>query len=216
MPKKKLIPIEPRVKQLLGFDREASDAEVLKKWKEASTRVCKPCWELKYCPYGPLVEQFPLLPPLREGSIAHNEYLKGCLDRGTLDDGERLSEERRDWFDQQVAAFDPEEYPSAIPEEISNMACTVFGHICPVVFSAEPFTETTEERRMGRNIPPHVLMRVARRDNYTCQICGTLLRDNEIEFDHIVPVSRGGSSEEHNVRVTCFTCNRRKSAEVIL
>jgi hypothetical protein len=22
--------------------------------------VCKPCWELKYCPYGPLVEFFPL------------------------------------------------------------------------------------------------------------------------------------------------------------
>jgi hypothetical protein len=24
--------------------------------------VCKPCWELKYCPYGPHVEQFPLHP----------------------------------------------------------------------------------------------------------------------------------------------------------
>jgi hypothetical protein len=22
--------------------------------------VCKPCWELRYCPYGPLVEYFPL------------------------------------------------------------------------------------------------------------------------------------------------------------
>ena len=22
--------------------------------------VCKPCWEIKYCPYGPLIEQFPL------------------------------------------------------------------------------------------------------------------------------------------------------------
>jgi hypothetical protein len=25
--------------------------------------VCKPCWEVKYCPYGPRVEQFPLDPP---------------------------------------------------------------------------------------------------------------------------------------------------------
>jgi hypothetical protein len=24
-----------------------------------SGSVCKPCWELKYCPYGPLVELFP-------------------------------------------------------------------------------------------------------------------------------------------------------------
>ena len=25
--------------------------------------VCKPCWELKYCPYGPLVEFFPFILP---------------------------------------------------------------------------------------------------------------------------------------------------------
>lgn len=29
-------------------------------WDKRIKRVCKPCWELKYCPYGPLVEQFPL------------------------------------------------------------------------------------------------------------------------------------------------------------
>ena len=29
-------------------------------WKTRVKSVCKPCWELKYCPYGPLVEDFPL------------------------------------------------------------------------------------------------------------------------------------------------------------
>ncbi|MFL6351651.1 MAG: hypothetical protein ACJ74Z_07350 [Bryobacteraceae bacterium] len=29
-------------------------------WDRRVKAVCKPCWELKYCPYGPLVEQFPL------------------------------------------------------------------------------------------------------------------------------------------------------------
>lgn len=29
-------------------------------WKKRVKAVCKPCWELKYCPYGPLVEEFPL------------------------------------------------------------------------------------------------------------------------------------------------------------
>jgi hypothetical protein len=29
-----------------------------KRFPEGS--VCKPCWELKYCPYGSLVEMFPL------------------------------------------------------------------------------------------------------------------------------------------------------------
>jgi hypothetical protein len=32
----------------------------VKEWKERTKHICKPCWELKYCPYGPLVEDFPL------------------------------------------------------------------------------------------------------------------------------------------------------------
>jgi len=24
-------------------------------WKKKVPALCKPCWELKYCPYGPLV-----------------------------------------------------------------------------------------------------------------------------------------------------------------
>src|SRR5690242_11686254 len=27
--------------------------------------VCKSCWELRYCPYGPMVEHFPLSPEHR-------------------------------------------------------------------------------------------------------------------------------------------------------
>ena len=35
------------------------------KWNERMgdnkiNAICKPCWDLKYCPYGPLVEQFPM------------------------------------------------------------------------------------------------------------------------------------------------------------
>ncbi|KYZ76897.1 hypothetical protein AXX12_18510 [Anaerosporomusa subterranea] len=69
-------------------------------------------------------------------------------------------------------------------------------------------------RRIGRYIPFNIKIRVARRDNYTCQICGKHLRDDELEFDHIIPVSRGGSTEEHNIRLACFDCNRSKSANV--
>jgi hypothetical protein len=38
--------------------------------------ICKPCWELKYCPYGPLVEQFPVEDVTRDEMVAHNEFLK--------------------------------------------------------------------------------------------------------------------------------------------
>jgi 5-methylcytosine-specific restriction endonuclease McrA len=59
-----------------------------------------------------------------------------------------------------------------------------------------------------------VKMRVARRDENTCQICSKHLKDCDIEFDHIIPVAKGGSSEENNIQVTCFNCNRDKSDKI--
>jgi hypothetical protein len=209
-------PISSQVKELLGFEPDADDAEVLSVWKEASTRVCKPCWELKYCPYGPLVEQSPLLPPLRESAVEHNAYLVQCLETGIYgQDDKPLEPERRKLFEGMVAGFDPEDYPEHdVPAEISDMQCNIFGHICPVVFNAEGWSETSTGRRVGRNVSPPVKMRVARRDNYTCQEprCGKILTDFEIEFDHIIPIARGGSSEEHNLRVMCKEHNRSKGA----
>jgi len=88
--------------------------------------------------------------------------------------------------------------------------CSVFGHLCPVFFVNEPFTETGSSRRITRTIPRDVMMRVVRRDNNQCQLCGEVLRDSDIEFDHIIPFSKGGTTEEQNLRVTCLDCNRTK------
>ncbi len=157
--------IDPSVKKRLGFKETDSDREILKILRNKKKTACKPCWELKYCPYGPLVEDFPLL-------------------------------------------------PQTIHPEIHELSCTVFGHLCPVYFVAEPLTETEEERRTGRYIPFETKIRIVRRDNYTCQICDKHLNDSEVEFDHIIPLSKGGSSEEHNIRLTCYDCNRDKSNKV--
>jgi hypothetical protein len=173
--------IDPRIKKLLGFKPSDPDKKVLSACKGTSARACKPCWELKYCPYGVFVEKFPLLPLTRKEA------------------------------EEQFSVVESGEFPEEIPKEIADMACTVFGHICPVFFVAESLTETAEPRRRGRYIPFEVKMRVVRRDNYTCQGCGRHLLDNEVEFDHIIPISKGGSSEEHNIRLTCYKCNRDKS-----
>jgi hypothetical protein len=207
--------IHRAIKKLLGFKPSESDARVLRASKRATSIFCKPCWELRYCPYGPLVENFPLLPPTRAAAIEHNEYLKRCLETGTIGDGtKRLDANRRAWFKQEVRRFRPSDYPEEIPEEIAAMQCTVFGHICPVVYTAEGFTETSEGRRTGRYIPFRTKMRVVRRDNYTCQHCTKHLQDPEVEFDHIIPLSKGGSSDEHNIRLTCHDCNHDKSDRV--
>jgi len=206
--------IDPKLKELLGFKPDDPDKEVLATWKAASTRVCKPCWELKYCPYGPFVEESPLLGPTRKDAEEQQEYLEKCLRTGVLGSGEPLDNNRRLMFQAMINEFNPDDYLEDIPEEISEMQCTVFGHICPVVFVAEVVTETSEPRRHGRYIPFKTKVRVVRRDNYTCQVCSKHLLDNEVEFDHIIPVSKGGSSEEHNIRLTCFECNRDKNDRV--
>jgi hypothetical protein len=169
---------------------------------------CKPCWELKYCPYGPLVERFPLPRIIRADAIQHTEFLKQQLKAHAYDG------RRKRMFSAEVKLFDPRNFPEQIPEEEDFMGCHIFGHYCPAFFVAEPFTETGDLRRGNSSISFQTKLRVARRDNYTCQECGRLLREFELEFDHVIPRSLGGTSDEHNIRVTCLRCNRTKGKQV--
>ena len=200
--------ISPGLKMLLGFRPDTDDEVVRKEWDKRTNHVCKPCWELKYCPYGPLVEDFPLPPQTKEEAIDNNEFLKEQLAAGVYD------EERRKIFEEEIRNFTPDDYPEELSQEEMERSCKVFGHLCPVFFVNEPLTETKEKRRVRRHIPVKMKMRIARRDNYTCQVCGKHLSDDDIEFDHIIPISKGGSSEEHNLCVICYACNRSKRNRV--
>lgn len=125
-------------------------------WDKKVKAVCKPCWEIKYCPYGPLVEDFPIA---------------------------EIGDEKR---------------------------CIIFGHQCPVFSIAEPFTETKELRNITREIPRVTQFRVLKRENQICSDCGNAVKDEDIEFDHVIPWSKGGSSDENNIRLLCMKCNRKK------
>ena len=60
-------------------------------------------------------------------------------------------------------------------------------------------------------IPESVRMFVWRRDGGKCVKCGT--KEN-LEFDHIIPVSKGGSNTERNIQILCEQCNREKSDKI--
>lgn len=317
MAKRRIPEIHWSVKETLGYAPSQPDNEVMADWKERTRRVCKPCWELKYCPYGPFVEQSPLLPMRRADAENEIDRLNNSLATGISGEVRALSDEeiemRREWLadedtlliqawqrvkgkrvreqamaqdntydlgpieqyrvkfdlglgyvpksedfsdelwmdilaereivvaeherevstlqvdnraklDRKGRAFvrrrlreiDLERYPVDIPTEFEEAACSIFGHICPVFFTAEIMTETEEERRIGRHsLPFATMMRIVRRDDYRCQHCGKRLEDTEVEFDHIIPIAKGGSSEEHNIRLTCFDCNRDKSDDYV-
>jgi len=143
------------------------------------------------------------------------EKYRLAIQTGTIDDRSQLEPARAAWFRSRVEQFDPSNYPERVPDIFHEAECNVFGHICPVFFAAEATSERSTERRRGRYISFTVKMRVVRRDNHTCQHCGKHIRHDEVEFDHIIPVAKGGSSEEHNIRLTCFDCNRDKSDEYV-
>ena len=207
---------KPLSKRLLQYYNcsEENEPELRKVLNDLLHDVCKPCWELKYCPYGSLVEEFPLPPCIKNDYIEHLEYIKKCLELGKYgSDFDRvLDKDRRKWFEEDVAHSEESinECVDALSFFEKEASCKQFGHLCPVYFVGELVTETDTTRNRSRNIQRSTLIRVVRRDNNTCQICGKTLLDKDIEIDHIIPFSRGGTSDERNLQVTCLECNRKK------
>ena len=52
---------------------------------------------------------------------------------------------------------------------------------------------------------------VFQRDGGQCTACSSKV---ELQFDHVIPVALGGSSEPENLQVLCGPCNRRKGASL--
>ena len=68
-----------------------------------------------------------------------------------------------------------------------------------------------EVKKRREKIPENVRIAVWRRDEGKCVKCGS--REN-IEYDHIIPVSKGGSNTERNIQILCEKCNREKSDKI--
>lgn len=59
---------------------------------------------------------------------------------------------------------------------------------------------------------------IKKRDNFTCCNCGnsTYKEPNLLlEIDHIIPVAKGGCTEEDNLQTLCWKCNRAKSDKIL-
>lgn len=60
-------------------------------------------------------------------------------------------------------------------------------------------------------IPDSVKMFVWQRDGGRCTRCGS---NENLEFDHIIPLARGGANTERNLQLLCEPCNRLKGANL--
>jgi hypothetical protein len=75
-------------------------------------------------------------------------------------------------------------------------------------FSVKEGSESSNNRE---RIPEEVRIAVWRRDEGKCVKCGS--REN-LEYDHIIPISKGGSNTVRNIELLCEKCNREKSNNI--
>jgi 5-methylcytosine-specific restriction enzyme A len=70
-------------------------------------------------------------------------------------------------------------------------------------------------QKRSRSISLSVRVDVLTRDGYKCMFCGRNSQQVDLEIDHIIPYSKGGSNFIDNLQTLCFDCNRGKSARII-
>lgn len=73
-----------------------------------------------------------------------------------------------------------------------------------------------DKSKRSRYIPPSIRVSILHRDGYKCVFCGRSSKQVELEVDHILPFSKGGTNEPSNLQTLCFDCNRGKGARRLI
>lgn len=82
------------------------------------------------------------------------------------------------------------------------------------------FVESVDERNarldeLGayrkKSISQSLRMKIFERDDYKCLHCGT---NKRLSVDHVIPESKGGTSDLSNLQTLCISCNSRKGASL--
>ena len=76
---------------------------------------------------------------------------------------------------------------------------------------AEKKIAQEKEKKRSRTITQKVKDDVWNRDGGKCVECDS---NENLEFDHIIPHSKGGANTYRNIQLLCQDCNRTKSAKI--
>ena len=78
-----------------------------------------------------------------------------------------------------------------------------------LVIKAKNIVKSSESNRQP--IPQDIKTRVWQRDEGKCVNCGS---NEKLEYDHIIPVVKGGANTFRNIQLLCEPCNRSKGAKI--
>ncbi len=87
----------------------------------------------------------------------------------------------------------------------NRLACAIW---LVAIGKANQTIVAKRDDRVNRHIPRDVRQRVWQKYGGRCAECSA---DQYLEFDHIVPIAKGGSNGENNVQLLCRRCNNAKS-----
>jgi 5-methylcytosine-specific restriction endonuclease McrA len=76
-----------------------------------------------------------------------------------------------------------------------------------------PRSRTTSAAEERAKLTPSLRYDVLLRDDFRCRACGFSVESGaHLHIDHIKPVSKGGTTEIHNLQALCSTCNLGKGS----
>ena len=101
-----------------------------------------------------------------------------------------------------IRALEPEQWQILVDRVIKREEAELSSAL------AEESDTSQGRERLSREVRDAVWTR----DQGKCARCGSRER---LEFDHIVPVARGGSNTERNIELLCEICNRAKSDSIM-
>ncbi len=80
-----------------------------------------------------------------------------------------------------------------------------------LIEAGELFNSFTNKDGRREPIPQEVMDKVWNRDGGRCVKCGS---QENLEFDHIIPVSKGGATTYRNIQLLCKKCNLEKTNKI--
>lgn len=95
--------------------------------------------------------------------------------------------------------------------EIEYMISILQILVEPDFIPLESEGDDSSKDESNRHIPSSVKIAVWRRDLGKCIDCGSR---EKLEYDHLIPVSKGGSNTDRNIQLLCQNCNRKKAATI--
>ena len=150
--------------------------------------------------------------------ISENEPVKDSYDLETLRENHNFDygslESKKCWFYKGYAYLPTNKHANQdlySDEQISLLIFQLYDKERKKFERLKNLYDKTEDEVQRKRIPENVRIKVWRRDNGRCVRCGSR---EKLEYDHIIPISKGGSNTVRNIELLCEKCNRSKGDKI--